>query len=165
MTKPILVVGFGNPSRGDDALGPLMLDFIERHLDLTLIELITDFQLQIEHALDLQNRELALFIDASVACTDAFEFSELKSAKDNSYTSHAMNPAAVLQVYQSITGQLPPPSFLLSIQGIGFELGSGLSEQSTANFQLACRFVEQLLGTPATASWRQLIGNHLAVGC
>lgn len=165
MTKPILVVGYGNPSRGDDALGPLLLDFIEQNVALSSIELITDFQLQIEHALDLQNRKLVLFIDASVVCADAFDFSELKPAKDNSYTSHAMTPAAVLQVFESVTGQLPPPCFLLSIQGVSFELGSGLSEKSTSNFQQACRFTEQLLGKPIATNWRQLTAQPATADC
>ncbi len=60
MSKPILVLGYGNPSRGDDALGPLLLDFIQQHLDTSQFEIVTDFQLQIEHALDLQNREFGL---------------------------------------------------------------------------------------------------------
>ena len=68
MIKPILVFGYGNLSRGDDALGPLLLDYIQKHCDLRKIELLTDFQLQIEHALDLEHRSLILFVDASVAC-------------------------------------------------------------------------------------------------
>lgn len=95
MSKPILVLGYGNPSRGDDALGPMLLDYIQQQLDTSKLEILTDFQLQIEHALDLQNRELVLFIDASVACEDAFTLTELHAAKDKSYTSHAMSPTAV----------------------------------------------------------------------
>ena len=162
MTKPILVLGYGNPSRGDDALGPLLLDFIDRYPDLSQIELLTDFQLQIEHALDLQNRELALFIDASVAGGEAFDFVELKPAKDNSYTSHAMSPAAVLLVYQSVTGLPPPPAFLLSIRGLSFELGAGLSDEAAANFRLACDFAGQLLARPNLTDWRRKIGKRQA---
>ena len=53
MPKPILIFGYGNLSRGDDALGPLLLEYIEDHCDLSTIELLVDFQLQIEHALDI----------------------------------------------------------------------------------------------------------------
>lgn len=165
MTKPILVLAYGNPSRGDDALGPMLLDFIEQHLDITRVELLTDFQLQIEYALDLQGRELVLFIDASVACVDGFDFAELRPAKDNSYTSHAMSPAAVLEVYQSVTGHPPPISFLLSIQGLGFALGAGLSDEAADNLQQACRFSEQLFGNPTAAIWRQHIAQRYIVAC
>jgi len=165
MSKPILVLGYGNPSRGDDALGPMLLDFIEQHLDLTRVELLTDFQLQIEYALDLQNRELVLFVDASVACSHAFDFAELRPAKDNSYTSHAMSPAAVLAVFQSVTGHNPPPSFLLSIQGLSFELGAGLSDEAADNLRQASRFAEQLLASPTAAVWRQHVAHRHTVAC
>lgn len=165
MTKPILVLGYGNPSRGDDALGPLLLDFVERQFDLARIELLTDFQLQIEYALDLQGRELVLFVDASVACSEAFDFVELQPARDNSYTSHAMSPAAVLAVFQSVTGQHPPPSFLLSIQGLSFELGAGLSDEADGNLRQACMFAERLLLNLTAEAWRRELTHKRAAIC
>lgn len=165
MTKPILVFGYGNPSRGDDALGPLLLDFLEQHVDLSGIELLSDFQLQIEYALDMQHRELVLFADASVACVDSFDFAELKAAKDITYTTHAMSPAAVLQVYQSILGQSPPPCFLLGIQGLSFELGDGLSDEAAGNLREACQFALQLLANPTVSAWRRQADCRHALTC
>ena len=43
---PVLVLGFGNRSRGDDALGPLLLDGLSTDLPGN-IELLEDMQLQI----------------------------------------------------------------------------------------------------------------------
>lgn len=163
MTKPILVLAYGNPSRGDDALGPLLLDFIDQFIDITDIELLTDFQLQIEHAMDLKDRELVLFADASVSERYAFGFTELSPAKDNSYTSHAMSPAAVLDVYQSITGCAPPPSFLLSIKALKFELGEGLSFEGIDNLRQACRFAGKLLFHPTAEEWRQELSHQGAI--
>lgn len=153
MIKPILIFGYGNLSRGDDALGPLLLEHIESHCDLTAIELLTDFQLQIEHALDLEHRSLVLFIDASVACINAFDFSQLSAAKDKSYTTHAMSPAAVLAVYVSIKEQTPPPSFLLCIKAETMELGEGLSNAAENNLQQASLFIKQLLQQPTINHW------------
>jgi hydrogenase maturation protease len=163
MIKPLLVLACGNCSRGDDALGPLLLDYIEQ-LDIAAVELITDFQLQIEHALDLQGRELVLFVDASVSASQAFQLSELQAEQDRSYTSHAMSPAAVLHVYQHVTGQIPPPSFLLGIQGSSFELGAGLSEAARHNLQQASDFTRQLLAAPSATAWRQQAAE-LHSGC
>jgi hypothetical protein len=65
---PVVVFACGNPSRGDDALGPLLLDQLQIWLDEEGLadgfELISDFQWQVEHALDLVGRRLALFVDA-----------------------------------------------------------------------------------------------------
>lgn len=148
-----MLFGYGNLSRGDDALGPLLLEYAESHCDLDAIEILSDFQLQIEHALDLENRRLVLFVDASVACTDAFDFARLKPAKDKSYTTHAMSPAAVLDVYQSIKNQAPPPCFLLSIKAEQFELGDGLSANAESNLVQACSFAERLLSKPDLDFW------------
>lgn len=155
MPKPVLLFGYGNLSRGDDALGPLLLEYIEGIANLDTIEILTDFQLQIEHALDLENRELVLFVDASVSCVNAFDFTELEPARDKSYTTHAMSPAAVLDVYQAIRKQTPPPCFLLSIKGEAFELGEALSANAQKHLAQALQFAGQLLGNPDNAIWRQ----------
>jgi hydrogenase maturation protease len=157
MIQPILLLGYGNPSRGDDAVGPLLLEAIAKQINSNQIELITDFQLQIEHALDMQHRHLVLFIDASVACETGFSFTELQPAKDNSYSTHAISPAAVLDVYQTITKQSPPASFLLTIQAQQFELGTGLSELTAHYFKTACELVIHLLKQPQLNAWRALV--------
>ncbi|MGD7034815.1 hydrogenase maturation protease [Methylotuvimicrobium buryatense] len=158
---PILIFGYGNLSRGDDALGPLLLEMIQERMTTGSVEILNDFQLQVEHALDLEDRNLVLFIDASVACAGAFDFKELKPAHDKSYTTHAMSPAAVLQVYQTIKHQNPPPCFLLSIQGEQFELGSDLSSKARENLQRAGHYAEQLLKQPNVDAWRKLAEKAL----
>ena len=160
MPKPVLLFGYGNLSRGDDALGPLLLEYIETHCSLDAVEILSDFQLQIEHALDLENRRLVMFVDASVAAVDAFDFTVLEPARDKSYTTHAMSPAAVLNVYQSIKNQLPPPCFLLSIKADKFELGDGLSANAEHNLAQACRFAGRLLSNPDLDFWLKQ-ANHI----
>jgi len=155
MVKPVLLFGYGNLSRGDDALGPLLLEYVESHCNLEQIEILSDFQLQIEHALDLENRSLVLFIDASVSCVSDFDFAQLKPARDKSYTTHAMSPAAILDVYQSIKKQTPPPCFLLSIKAEKLELGEGLSSQAKHNLEQAGHFAAQLLQEPDIKAWQQ----------
>lgn len=151
--KNILIFTYGNLSRGDDALGPLVIEFIEKTGDFKGLEMITGFQLQIEHALDLEGRELVLFVDASVACKTPFSFTKLSAEKDKSYTTHAMSPASVLSVYQDVVHKDPPPCFLLSIQGVSFELGSGLSEQAQHNLDLATDFTIELLNNYELSYW------------
>lgn len=161
-TKPVLVFGYGNLSRGDDALGPLLLEYLSDKIDSNNIEMLTDFQLQVEHALDLENRKLVLFVDAAVNCQSSFKFSRLQAIKDKSYTTHAISPTAVLQVYQEIKKQLPPPCFLLSIQGISFELGEGLSQQAQKNLQHAIQFTEELLASAEIDFWNQQLEHCFA---
>ena len=99
----ILVFGWGNAGRGDDALGPL---FVERLRARSGVECLDDYQLQIEHALDLAGRERVLFVDASLNCRAPFEvMAALQPARDASFTSHAMSPQALMQVYRGLHGQ------------------------------------------------------------
>ena len=144
--KPILVFGYGNPSRGDDALGPALIDLLTEQIQPGKplehhVGLLTDFQLQIEHAMDLVDREQVIFVDASVASTEPFGYSAIKAEKDTSYTTHAMSPAAILHVYEKLNGKPAPHCSLLSIRGQSFELGQPVSTAAQANLQAAYRFI------------------------
>jgi len=148
---PILIFTYGNPSRGDDGLGPAMFELLENHKqtghDLDKVDLLTDYQLQIEHSLDLEHRDCVLFIDASVSAEAPYEFHQLQPERDNSYTTHAMSPVAVLDVYQQINQDTPPPSYMLTIQGYEFGLGQEMTEQAKRNLQQGYIFILQLLTT------------------
>ena len=148
---PTLIFTYGNPSRGDDGLGPAMFELLEKNKqashDLDKIDLLTDYQLQIEHSVDLEHRECVLFIDASVSAEAPYEFNQLQPERDNSYTTHAMSPVSVLDVYQQINQCKPPPSYMLTIRGYEFGLGQALTEQAELNLQQGYDFIKQLLAT------------------
>lgn len=122
---PILVLGWGNPSRGDDALGPLFVERLQAALGASAaVECLTDFQLQVEHALDLVGRERVLLVDASVDAAPPFEARALRPARDaTSFGSHAMSPAALLQAFVDLHHTAPPPTTLLAIRAESFALG------------------------------------------
>jgi hydrogenase maturation protease len=141
LTAPVLIFGWGNPSRGDDALGPLFVEHFAtlaaRHPEWGAIDCLTDFQLQVEHALDLQGRRRVLFVDASLEAPAPCSLELITAAKDASFTTHAMSPQAVLKVYADIEDGEPPPCWLLAIRGERFELGDPLSETAQHSLQAA----------------------------
>jgi hydrogenase maturation protease len=139
-TRPILIFTWGNPSRGDDAIGP-HLDQMLRDRKLSDVDLLTDFQLQIEHIVDLQNRELILFVDASIRAEPPFECEPLQPEEDSSYTTHAMSPASLLSVYRKVNHTTPPPAHLLSVRGYEFDLGLPLSVEARDNARQAYEFI------------------------
>ncbi|MCM2295424.1 hydrogenase maturation protease [Rhodoferax sp.] len=148
MTPPLLVLAWGNPSRGDDALGPLCLAALREQLPDGLqdqVEFLEDYQLQIEHALDLVGRARVLFIDASLNCPAPFERSALRASQDASLTTHALSPQALLQVYQDVQGTAPPPCTLLAIRGEQFELGAPPSPAALAHLKSALAWASQWL--------------------
>lgn len=148
---PILIFAYGNPSRGDDALGPAMFDLLKKYQakgeTFDEFDLLVEYQLQIEHAIDLEQRERVLFIDASTSCAPPYEFCKLQAIQDDSYTTHAMSPASLLAVYRKINGREPPPSYLLTIRAYEFDLGQDISEQAMINLQEAYEFIKDLLTT------------------
>ncbi|MGB5425693.1 MAG: hydrogenase maturation protease [Gammaproteobacteria bacterium] len=152
--KPDLVFTWGNPSRGDDALGPAMYALLQQE-DLDGVDLLTDFQLQIEHATDLEGRERVLFVDASTSADIPFEFMQLQPQQDASYTTHAMSPQALLSVYRQVYDCAPPPAWLLSIRGYEFALGLPLSPAASENLQAAFSHVRHLLDPAQSADWNE----------
>ena len=151
MTAPTLVFGWGNPSRGDDALGPLFVEHFESlaalHPEWGPVDCLTDFQLQVEHALDLQGRRRVLFVDASLDAATPCSLNRIGPVKDASFTTHAMSPQAVLRVYADIEDGEPPPCWLLAIRGERFELGEDLGAVARGNLaaalQAAARWIEE----------------------
>ena len=143
-----LILTYGNPSRGDDALGPALFDLLEKYKQetdgFTEIDLLTDFQLQIEHAIDLEDREYVVFVDAGISCAEPFEYQALEAQRDDSFTTHAMSPASVLAVYQQIKQCDPPPTWLLTIRAYEFGLGKSMSEKARANLQKAFQYLIKL---------------------
>jgi hydrogenase maturation protease len=144
MRAPILIFGWGNPSRGDDALGPLFVERIEA-LGLPNVECLTDFQLQVEHALDLQDRLRILFVDASSEAAAPFSVSRLAPARDATFSTHAITPESVMQVYIDLNDVDPPACELLAIRGERFELGEELSPAAAAHLEAALRWTNAWL--------------------
>ncbi|MEW6676846.1 MAG: hydrogenase maturation protease [Pseudomonadota bacterium] len=136
MTAPILVIGIGNPSRGDDALGPLCIERLAA-LNLPGVELLTDFQLQVEYALDLSGREQVVFVDAAVSGPAPYAFRPVGPATGLAHTSHAISPEAVLAACERVGVTPPKSTWIMAIRGYGFELGQALSPGAKDNLEAA----------------------------
>jgi hydrogenase maturation protease len=133
---PVLVLAAGNPSRGDDGIGPELAARLEAAA-LPGVEVINEFQLQVENALDLVGRERVIFVDAGMATPAPFELRRVQSATEFLHTSHALSPEAVLATYRRVTGDEPPQSWLLCVRGESFELGEPLSAAAAAHLEAA----------------------------
>jgi len=161
MTAPVVVFAVGNPSRGDDAIGPVICGRLEKWLEneglADQVELIEDFQLNIEHALDLQSRELALFIDAGENTPAPFIFEQIYSSTAAAHSTHALPPPAVLQVYRQTEGGEPPPAFVLCVCGDRFDLGEGLSPAAQERLVEAMDLLEKLFRQPTLAAWSSMV--------
>ncbi len=158
MSAPVVIFAVGNPSRGDDAIGPELCARLDAWLrDEKLADrfaLIEDFQLQIEHALDLSGRQLALFIDAGAGTPAPYVFRPIVPAEGIAHTTHALPPEAVLQVYRQTEAAAIPPAFVLCVRGESFELGEALSRPAESNLQAAFALLTRLCRQSTLADWQ-----------
>lgn len=155
-TDPALIVfAWGNESRGDDGIGPLLARRLEAlgHANLTVIE---DHQLNIEHVMDFADATPLLFIDASVAISSGFRLERIAASVDGNFSTHAISPEALLNVYRQSTGQEVPEAYLLHVAGRFFELGESLSTSAAAAADEAWEFLENTLQRPP-GEWRNAL--------
>ncbi len=155
----VVVFGWGNTSRGDDAIGPLLLADLEA-AHLPGVETIEDFQLQIEHALDMVGADLVLFLDAGTQTAAPYVFYEAQPAGVFTASTHALLPEAVLSVYRQIHGQEPPPAFVLCVRGEQFGLGEPMSAVAIERLEAAKGLVRELCGKVNLARWRAKVHDH-----
>jgi hydrogenase maturation protease len=167
MQPGVVVFAVGNRSRGDDAIGPLLLERLAPWLAAEArageFQLFEDYQLQVEHALDLQDKRLALFIDAGSATAAPLEFYAIGPARAPvAHSTHELPPQGVLEVYRQVAHAEPPPSFVLCVRGERFELGEGLSGPAQAHVEAAWEHLMRLCREPDAALWHGIAeqGKH-----
>lgn len=157
MVAPVLIFAVGNESRGDDALGPLLLRALNAEIVTSgnpdHFELLEEFQLQVEHAVDLQGRRLVLFIDAGMDTQDPFALYRLEPGEAELLYSHALPPESLLKVYTQLYPDPPPAVFVLCIRGERFELGEEPTPQATERLALAAELCKALLREPEPEAW------------
>lgn len=156
MPARVVLIAYGNPSRGDDALGPALLGraelWLAEHPDLD-VSLVEDFQLQVEHALDLADADLVLFIDADATGPAPFSLRRVVAARDDTYSTHELSPEAVLHVARLVTQRAVPAAWLLGVHGVQFALGDTLSAAAAGHLEAAWAELRRLLLDPRPDAW------------
>lgn len=161
--KPALIIlAWGNASRGDDCAGPVMAAKLAA-LNIPELELIEDIQLNVEHLLDLHIGVPVLFIDASSKITEGYKLERLLALADDSISTHSVSPPALLNLYQQTLKRSAPPAFLLHIYGHEFELGQAASSNTLLAIDLAWAFLSDLLKQPSK-QWHDLLDTACQSG-
>lgn len=148
----LIVFAWGNTSRGDDGIGPLLAGRL-RDLRLPELVVVEDFQLNIEHIMDFSGTTPLLFIDASVAIDNGISIERIGASQDGNFSTHAISPQALLNVYRETEGDTPPEAFLLHVAAREFGLGDSLGRTAAAAAEDAWSFLRDLLQT-FPAEWR-----------
>ena len=138
----VLLVGFGNPGRLDDGLGPALAERIAA-ADLPGVTVEADYQLTVEDAAEVAKYEIVVFVDADTAGPEPFWVERIRGSETEhlSFSSHSVSPQGVLTLAKKLFNA-EPEAFLLGIRGYEFnEFGEGLSTKARANLADATTFV------------------------
>ena len=131
----LLILCCGNPSRGDDAVGPLLYEYlVQQQAELQIaagrMELIQDFQWQVEDAMEMEPSDLVLFIDAALDADPPFALRRVEPSLHQAHTSHALAPDDLLSVRQRLGLALPQQIWQLGVCGREFGLDAPISQPS-----------------------------------
>ena len=141
-TNSNVLIGIGNVGRRDDGLGWKFLDLIKVNLSEDW-DCVYRYQLNIEDADLVKKYEKVVFIDAfSEKLPKGFSIEECYPAAGIEYTTHSLNPCAVLALCNNLYTQRPK-AHVLKIQGYDWSLKEGLSEQAAMNLDKAVRYFER----------------------
>jgi hydrogenase maturation protease len=140
-----LVIGYGNPGRLDDGLGPALAQRLER-LGIPGLTVESDYQLTVEDAAQVAACDHVVFADAAVAGREPFAFRRIEPAEEGiGFSSHSVEPAAVLGMARALF-RATAKGYALAIRGYEFnEFGERLSEKARANLDAAARFLEGVI--------------------
>jgi len=131
----ILILGYGNPGRQDDGLGPAAAAAIDL-MRLPNLKTQDNYQLNIEDAIDVAEHDIVWFIDASKSGTLPYTVQDLTAISDMDFTSHFVRPEFILAIAQQYFGRLPQ-AHLLAIRGYEFEFVEELTPKAQENLQAA----------------------------
>jgi hydrogenase maturation protease len=140
----VLLIGYGNPGRLDDGLGPALAAAIERR-GIGGVTVDADYQLTVEDAAAIAEHDVVVFADAAVAGPEPFSFRRIEPKPPMSFSSHSVEPEAVVALAHDLFG-VRTKAYVLAIRGYVFnEFGEALSERARANLAAALRFIEPRL--------------------
>jgi len=137
----ILLIGYGNPGRLDDGLGPALAAKVDES-SLEGVTVDSAYQLTVEDSSDVSKHDIVIFADAAVKGKGPFFFEEIRSRSPMSLSSHSVAPEAVLFFAETMFNS-KTRAYVLGIRGYEFnEFEERLSNPAKKNLEEAFKFIE-----------------------
>jgi hydrogenase maturation protease len=141
--ETVLLLGYGNPGRLDDGLGPALAARVES-LALPGVTVQADYQLCLEDSEAAARHDVVIFADAATSGAEPFSFQRVEPASCLGFSTHALQPEAVLGFAQQLFGARTD-GYTLGIRGYAFnEYGESLTDQGRANLTAALAFISRV---------------------
>lgn len=142
MPPDVLVIGYGNPLRGDDGLGPAVAEAIGAQ-DLPGVRVLVVHQLTPELAADLTEVQLAVFVDAAVG-GEPVTAARLQCDTTEDVMTHAPDPRCLLVFARAVYGRVPE-AWLVTVAGVDFGYRDDLTPAGLENALEAVDYIRFLI--------------------
>ena len=152
----ILIYGYGNPGRQDDGLGNYFVEQARswaENVGYDHIFFDSNYQLNIEDAAEISDKDIVIFVDASVEEIETFKLDEITPEDKVEFSMHSVSASYVVHLCNDIYGK-SPKSFMLHIKGYEWEFMEGITRKAIQNFEQAFEYIKPLLAEP------QKLFNH-----
>jgi hydrogenase maturation protease len=155
----ILVYGYGNPGRQDDGLGNAFIELLDKWIEidgLTNVTTDSNYQLNIEDADAIADKDIVIFVDASIEPIEDFILTKVQSSDSKiEFTMHAVSASFVLDLCHKIYKKFPD-TYLLHIKGYEWDFKEELSKQADQNLNKALEFTKEIISNP------EIIGKRVS---
>jgi hydrogenase maturation protease len=145
--KKILIYGYGNPGRQDDGLGNAFVQRFEEWVSTEHIpgfEFDSNYQLNIEDAANIADKDLVVFVDASEEEIPDFILTPVDDSAKVTFTTHAASPGYIVNLCRTLYNQAPP-AYMLHIKGYEWDFKEGLSQMAKSNLEKALEGMKAIL--------------------
>ncbi|MCX7818429.1 MAG: hydrogenase maturation protease [Kiritimatiellae bacterium] len=144
MRRRVLVIGYGNPGRLDDGLGPACAEAL-RARAIPGVTVESNYQLVVEDAAAAAGHDAVVFVDATVDGPEPFAWRPTSPHAATGLGSHTLDPGAVLELTRSVF-HAHPEGWILAIRGYEFDrFGERLSPRARENLDAAIEFLDSWL--------------------
>jgi hydrogenase maturation protease len=144
----VLVLGYGNPGRFDDGLGPAFVEAVAA-LGIDGVTVESDYQLQPEAALLVAEHDVVVFVDAAAEGPEPFSFAAVAPSVESSFTTHHLSAEGLLALARDALGARTR-AYVLAIRGREFGgFGESLSAAARENLAAALAFLRPRLTSGA----------------
>jgi hydrogenase maturation protease len=144
LNRSILVIGYGNSLRSDDAIGAQVAQEISRW-GMPNVKTIAVHQLTPELAETIANFDISIFVDAYPSSDQSkIQIERLTFSEFKPITGHSSDPQSLLALTQALYDRVPQAWWVI-VPGVNFEVGDRLSFTAEHNIKTALHKINHLM--------------------
>lgn len=156
----ILIYGYGNPGRQDDGLGNSVVERLEEWVQkegLLNVEFDSNYQLNIEDASTISDKDLVIFVDASVEDIEDIILTPVDESAKVAFSSHSASPGYIVKLCHDLFNT-QPACYLLHIKGYEWEFMGGLTNKAKENLEKSLELLKEKIINP-----EELINSYVPI--